>query len=64
MPVDQVSTGDVNQDLAGVEVASQKQDIVRRLASADVATNGGFIAELTNNPFFTAVRFPSLRTCL
>ena len=37
------------------ETAAQKAELVRQFASAGSSTDGGLIAQLTSNPFFTAV---------
>jgi hypothetical protein len=43
-------------DNAGVgDAAAHKADLIRQFASTSDATGGGLIAQLSNNPFFTAV---------
>jgi hypothetical protein len=40
-----------------VDGAVSKPDIARQLLIADRASEGGLIAQLTSNPFFTAVSY-------
>jgi hypothetical protein len=37
--------------------AAQKADLLRQFASSGNSGDGGLIAQLSNNPFFTAVGF-------
>lgn len=41
------------QAVSGPDVVAQKQDLVRQLATNP--QEGGILAQLTSNPFFTAV---------
>jgi hypothetical protein len=40
---------------ASVTANPQKQDLARQIVSANQDTDRGLLAQLTNNPFFTAV---------
>lgn len=40
---------------ASVATSPQKQDLARQIVSANQDTDRGLLAQLTNNPFFTAV---------
>jgi hypothetical protein len=40
---------------ASVAAGAQKQDLARPIVSANQDTDRGLLAQLTNNPFFTAV---------
>jgi hypothetical protein len=40
---------------ASVAASPQKQDLARQIVSANQDTDRGLLAQLTNNPFFTAV---------
>lgn len=65
MPTDHIPFADTghNAGIANVDVASQKQDLARQVMSAEKGSEGGLIAQLSNNPFFTAVRWTT-RSCL
>jgi hypothetical protein len=54
MPAENAAAGAV-QAPSAVEVAAQRQDIARQLLSSNDGAAGGIIAQLSSNPFFTAV---------
>lgn len=61
---DASSTLPPNQSGAPVvsDVAHTKIDLARQLSSASGPGDGGILAQLTSNPFFTAVCAPNYRS--
>ena len=57
MPTDNVPNTQSAHE-AALTVSSQKHDLARQIVSAKQDTSGGIVAQLSNNPFFTAVLLP------
>lgn len=55
MPTEGIDVANAATGAGGVDAASQKQDLARQLISAERNADGGLFAQLTSNPFFTAV---------
>ena len=51
----------ITHSAATIDAASHKPDLARQLISARSGQDGGIIAQLSANPFFTAVRIAPRR---
>ncbi len=60
MPTEYVPIDNAAIGAGAVDAASQKQDLARQIIAADRGGEGGIVAQLSSNPFFTAVQLLQL----